>query len=291
MSEMPPLALAELADEASAIVVRVGKWICNRRPARVERKAGMASDASSVVTEIDREAERRITEALAALGGEHGLLTEEQADSGSRMRCEFFWCVDPLDGTLPFVEGREGYAVSVALVSRDGVSQLGAVYEPSRDALYCAARGHGIRACAAGAPSDGGLALYVDRSMEKHSAYEGFVRGMEELAVERQLALELQVGAGAVVNASRVLTRSHAAYVKFPKPGPGGGSLWDFAATACLFAESGRPATDIRGRALELNRKGSTFLGHRGALFASDQELANDIRRLATRLGADACFG
>jgi fructose-1,6-bisphosphatase/inositol monophosphatase family enzyme len=47
-----------------------------------------------------------------------GLLTEELADDGSRFEKDYFWSIDPLDGTLPFTQGKPGYAVSIALVRR-----------------------------------------------------------------------------------------------------------------------------------------------------------------------------
>ena len=49
-----------------------------------------------------------------------GILTEETPDNGSRLVKDYFWCVDPLDGTLPFTEGTPGYSVSIALVSKSG---------------------------------------------------------------------------------------------------------------------------------------------------------------------------
>ena len=81
------------------------------------------------------------------------------------------------------------------------------------------------------------------------------------------------------MNACRVLAHPSACYFKFPGP-TGGGSLWDFAATACLFAEIGAVATDIHGGLLDLNRADSTLMNHRGVLFATDEALARRIRAL-----------
>ena len=83
------------------------------------------------------------------------------------------------------------------------------------------------------------------------------------------------------MNACGVLTTPPACYFKQPKPS-GGGSLWDFAATACLFAEAGAIATDVHGGPLDLNRADSTFLNHRGVLFATDETLAHQLRTIAS---------
>lgn len=92
--------------------------------------------------------------------------------------------------------------------------------------------------------------------------------------------VQIFVGAGAVMNACGVLERAPACYFKFPKVASGGGCAWDFAATACLLQEAGAIATDMRGAPLDLNRRDSTYMNHRGVLFASSAELASRIREL-----------
>lgn len=82
-----------------------------------------------------------------------------------------------------------------------------------------------------------------------------------------------------MMNACGVLNRPPACYFKVPAP-TGGGSLWDFAATACLFHEVGAVATHMHGGSLELNRADSTNMNHRGVLFATDEVLAQRIRAL-----------
>ncbi len=63
-----------------------------------------------------------------------GVLSEETADSPARLAHERCWIVDPLDGTREFSEGREDWAVHVAL-SIGGRCALGAVALPSRGQL------------------------------------------------------------------------------------------------------------------------------------------------------------
>jgi len=86
----------------------------------VQYKTGGTSLASQVVTEIDGLSQEIILQTLKPLTDTYdlGLLTEEQADDKSRCEKEFFWCIDPLDGTLPFIEQKHGYAVSIALISK-----------------------------------------------------------------------------------------------------------------------------------------------------------------------------
>jgi 3'-phosphoadenosine 5'-phosphosulfate (PAPS) 3'-phosphatase len=86
------------------------------------------------------------------------------------------------------------------------------------------------------------------------------------------------------MNACWVLEKQPACYFKFPKPELGGGSLWDFAATACIFQEAGALVSDINGNTLELNRHDSTFMNHQGALYSSHAVLAEKIIKLYDKL-------
>ena len=81
------------------------------------------------------------------------------------------------------------------------------------------------------------------------------------------------------MNACTVLANPRACYLKLPKQN-GGGSLWDYAATACIFNEAGAVATDIDGQRFDFNRADSTLMCHRGILFATDEPLAQRIRAL-----------
>ena len=85
---------------------------------------------------------------------------------------------------------------------------------------------------------------------------------------------------GAVINACHALENAPGCHFKFAKPQEGGGSLWDYAATACLFEEAGAEVSDVHGDPLDLNRPDSTFMNHRGAVYATDQHLAERIREI-----------
>lgn len=259
--------------------------IARTRPREVEHKPEGASPASQVLTEVDRRSEQIILDHLQPTIERFalGLLTEERDDDGGRLVADQFWCVDPLDGTLPFIEGRPGYAVSIALVGRDGSPLIGVIYDPVEATLVHAIRGvgafrDGIAWTREASANRGVLSVFADRSFLDGKDDDEALAPFEQIA--REMGLDgvcLHATAGAVMNALGVLDSPPACYVKDPKP-RGGGSLWDFAATACVFHEVGAVATDIDGRPLDLNRADSTFMNHRGVLFASDDALARRIR-------------
>jgi myo-inositol-1(or 4)-monophosphatase len=117
----------------------------------VGQKEGFDIDTkgvNDVVTNIDREVEQFIVGELGEmfpddliLGEEFGEQEEEDVTSGSDLR---HWYVDPIDGTLNFSHGIPISCVSIAL-QIDGQSMVGVVYDPYRDEMFSARRGHGAR--------------------------------------------------------------------------------------------------------------------------------------------------
>ncbi len=133
---------------------------------------------NDVVSEADREAEAAIRAELARRFPEYGFLGEEggfippaargSGEGGSTSASqasgsdaqgaarsveqrhegpggppvEHRWIVDPLDGTLNFVQGFPHWCVSVALWDADG-PVVGCVLDPLRDDCFLAVRGQG----------------------------------------------------------------------------------------------------------------------------------------------------
>ena len=289
---LTPTDLIQLADYAITAAKKAGKHISETRPMNVERKEGGDTLASQVVTEVDQQSQDIVLEVLAPSLSKFdlALLTEESPDDGRRLQKDFFWCIDPIDGTLPFIEGVPGYAVSIALISRTGMPQIGVVYDPVEHTLYHAIKGQGaFRNSKPWAIEQNGdhrsqLHLIIDRSVTEEPRYPRVIAELEKIVDELGLqSLEIITHGGGVMNACWVLEHAPACYFKFPKPQEGGGSFWDYAATACLFHELGAVATDMHGNPLDLNRRDSTFMNHRGILFATSEEIAEKIRTLAER--------
>jgi len=260
----------------------------------VQHKSGGSNIAAQVVTEVDLRADAMITEALLPTCARYdlALLTEEGTDDRARLEKDAFWSVDPLDGTLAFIESKPGYSVSIGLVARDGTPLIGVVYNPVTDILYSAVQGQGAqRQGSIWQPSTTAqegrpFTLVFDRGFDQRDYYARVSAALNELAVRLGFAaVQTLEGDGAAMNAIQVLENPPGCYFKFPKPQQGGGSLWDFAATAAIFNACGAGVCDFYGQALELNRADSTFMNHRGVLYASDVALAGEIQGLLPIVG------
>lgn len=274
---------AEQAVRKAAEIVRDGA----NHPVHPMHKEGQASLAAQVVTEIDLRSQALLQKELMAVGAPLGIgwLGEETPDNGERLRTPAFWCVDPLDGTLCFVEGRGGYSVSVGLVSVEGLPLLGVVCDPVSGDCYTAIAGdgawyNGIPFCITDFPlqTDSVLRMYYDRSFAEHSWFARSVEWLRERALAQGFAgVQSLYYGGSVLNALQMASHAPAVFFKFPRVTPGGGSLWDYAATACIAKEAGGHVSDIHGASLDLNRPDSTFMNHRGFVYATSEYWARIV--------------
>ena len=106
---------------AERLATAAGQILLTLRAQGLEGKAlGQAGDAA---------ANAMLCRELRAARPDDGVLSEEEKDDVARCGQRRVWIVDPLDGTREYGEGRNDWAVHVALAV-DGVATVGAVALP-----------------------------------------------------------------------------------------------------------------------------------------------------------------
>lgn len=269
------IPLLEIAKEAAMAAGQHIKQYMYEDIAFEKKEDGGSNYASQVVTKVDKECEDIILSHLLPACEKYdlALLTEETEDDGSRFRKDYFWCVDPIDGTLAFINNEPGFSVSIALVAKNGEPVIGVIYDPCSDTLYHGARGHGVykndTRWTLPDPNES-LTHVSDKPLSDTSRPEALKNLLNQKVKELNLSGYTVIqGGGSVLNAINVLKNPPSCMIKYPKKPVGGGSIWDFASTACLYHELGLRATNFEGGPLDLNRKDSTFMHHEGVYFAS----------------------
>jgi myo-inositol-1(or 4)-monophosphatase len=109
---------------------------------KVERK-----HAHDYVSYVDKGSEKMIVSRLREIMPEAGFITEEGTTKDdvsviNHQPSDFFWVVDPLDGTTNFIHGFAPYAVSIALCKGREIV-VGVVYEIVSDECFYAWKGGG----------------------------------------------------------------------------------------------------------------------------------------------------
>jgi len=107
-----------------------------------DRKRVLREEGRETHFQFDREAEDIIVDALRK-ASDYGILTEERgvidAAAGDS---DYFWIVDPLDGSINYSEGIPLSCVSVSLWKK-ARPLLGVIYDFNRDHLYAGIAGAG----------------------------------------------------------------------------------------------------------------------------------------------------
>jgi len=247
---------------AIEIAVRAGEIQLARqgRDLHVDKKGPI-----DIVTSADIEIERFGRQLLAERFPSHVVLAEElpnqpEAASGESGHC---WMFDPIDGTVNYAHGLPIFCCSLAL-EVDGRTELGVVFDPSRQELFVAERGAGARLN--GVP----LSVTTESNLGDALLCTGFPYDVHQTVNE-------VVGLfGAFVSRARAVRRlgSAALDLCYVAAGRFDGFWeqrlhpWDIAAGALMVEEAGGCATGLDGEA---------FAPRAGQVLASNRPLHDQM--------------
>lgn len=109
-----------------------------------EKEDTLRKEGHSALTEADIQSNKFINDSLKKIYPDIPIITEENMEIPfeERKKWEYFWLVDPLDGTKDFIKRNGEFTVNIALI--EGKSPiLGVVYAPVKDILYFGDRENG----------------------------------------------------------------------------------------------------------------------------------------------------
>lgn len=259
--------MTELIDAITAIAAEAGRLAMGRWRGDFQRweKAG-----GEPVCEVDLAVDGFLKHALGALAPDAGWLSEETADDPARLACDRVWVVDPIDGTRDYVRGREGWAISIALVER-GVPVAAVLDAPAIGQVWRATRGGGAwrdgeRLAASTRAELPGARVPAD-ALPRHDR--------DLVAVAKPNSIALRIAKVAADEADLVAT------VRW-------GNEWDLAAAALIASEAGASVSDALGAPLRFNTPaGETF----GILACAPGIHAAAVERLRARAGIAVSAG
>jgi 3'(2'), 5'-bisphosphate nucleotidase len=204
----------------------------------------------SPLTQADLVSHHTIEKGLLRLAPYWPVLSEESKEIPFEQRksWEYFWLVDPIDGTKEFLKRSGEFTINIALMERSAPI-LGVVFAPVFDKLYYGARGAGcwladrgqvsqIRTARSG---NGKTRVVVSRSHgsgeEDIGRFTGDAANCEFVSMGSSLKFCLVAEGVADV---------------YPRIGPT--MEWDTAAAQCLVEEAGGTVTDLEGNPMYYNK-------------------------------------
>lgn len=101
-------------------------------------------DANDFVTSLDINLQKYITQMLKEKYPSHSYISEEREMVYTEIDSDYVWIIDPLDGTVNFINNIEFCAISICLVY-GGSPLLSAVYDFNNNEIFDAISGRGAR--------------------------------------------------------------------------------------------------------------------------------------------------
>jgi 3'(2'), 5'-bisphosphate nucleotidase len=208
--------------------------------ARLAREAGElllvlqqsgSLEGKALGAEGDRIANDFLMGSLRLSRRSDALLSEEEKDNGARLSASRVWIVDPLDGTREYSEGRDDWAVHVALAV-DGLATVGAVALPGLGMTLSSGAPIPLN------PANSPLRMLVSRTRPAKEAV--FVAG--------QLGAELVPMGSAGAKAMAVVRGEADIYLH-----TGGQYEWDNCAPVAVAAAAGLHVSRVDGSLMRYN--------------------------------------
>ena len=242
-------------DDVVKIAIEAGREVMKiyERDFSVEYK-----EDSSPLTEADLHANEIICSGLKRVWPQTPILSEENREIPyeERREWEFFWCIDPIDGTKEFIKKSGEFTINIALVHKD-TPVLGVVFAPAVGTIYFAKRGSG----AWRASVDEGWSIKEDSKKRLPIVSDGSRRAYnDELVVvaskshlneeTKRFIGSLEEQKGSVVCISKgsslkLLMVAEGTADIYPRLGPT--MEWDTAAADAIVRESGKMVLNADG--------------------------------------------
>lgn len=220
-------------------------------PSMINEKA-----TNDYVTVVDRKSEDIIKEHIKSHFQNHNIMAEESL--AERHSSPFLWIIDPLDGTMNYIHGLPSFAVSIALAI-EGSLAMGLIYEPLRENIYSAIRGHGSfkndrRIHVSSSETLSTALIATGFPFRIKSVIDSYLRVFKDLFMR---ATGIRRGGSACLDLAYTAEGIFGGFFECAL------SPWDIAAGALLVEEAGGVVTDFEGKNQYL-KTGNIIAGTKG---------------------------
>lgn len=238
----------QLLDQICDIVRQAGNIVLS---AAADKEIKAKEGAANYVTKYDSKVQKYLVAELTRMLPEATFLGEEDGFSSHKISSGYTFIIDPIDGTTNFICEFMCSGICVGL-SLHGTMEIGVVYNPFRDELFCARRGcgsylNGFPLRVRNRPLNEGV-VNIDIAPYNPELRKPAFAVSEALSYH---SMDIRDIGSAALGICYVACNRCVAYISHLL------SIWDYAAAALILTEAGGVFTDLQGRPLALKAKTS----------------------------------
>lgn len=245
-----------LANRLRSWILQAGKLIRDKMndPLIISTK----SNPKDLVTEMDKAVEFFFATKIKEFYPNHLLLGEEGYGHTEINKTDTIWIIDPIDGTMNFVNQKQDFAISIGIYHQ-GIGEIGYIYDVMSNTLFSALRGNGAFKNNTKLPTLKNESLSVDESIVAFShrwlMKNNFIneKSMQQLVKDVR---GVRAYGSAALGFARVAEGALDAYITMRL------EPWDIAAGKIIVNEVGGITTDVQGKELGLLERSSVISAH-----------------------------
>lgn len=215
-------------------------------------KVETKTDASDLVTEMDRATEAYFIKQIQSHYPDHRVLGEEGLATKVEDTKGYLWIIDPIDGTLNFVKQKNNFGIMVAIY-KDGNPEAGYIYDVMKDELIYGIVGDGVYFNSK--PYTPFTYNRLSESLVLANVIH-FADNRHNVQVLKDHSLGVRSYGSAALEIMAVLKGEASLYFA------GNHQPWDYAAGLAIFASLGWPVSDIKGHQIDILKRSSVIFAH-----------------------------
>lgn len=231
---------------AKQVALKAGKLLKDNFD-KFDRRGVKIKSKDQIQTWLDRAAEKVILKEIKKCFPSHHILSEESG--GNRKKSDYFWIIDPLDGTTNYTMHLPAYGVSITLAYKNKLV-LGVTYVPSLEELTVAEVGKGAFI--------NGKKLRVSTQNRLSKSLLTFCHGSMVHDIKRAIKLYSKFKLkgfdyrqiGSAVMEFNFVASGRTEAIMLP-----GANLYDVAAGALIVREAGGRVTDFNNKPWDIHSK------------------------------------
>jgi myo-inositol-1(or 4)-monophosphatase len=216
-------------------------------------KGTLKESQSSIVTEMDIAAEKKIAHIISQKYPDHSIIGEEKGAvlTGS----EYTWVIDPIDGTSNYASGIPWFGILLAVFQYDKPFAAGA-YLPFYDLMYYAERGKGAFR------NDKPIQVTNEQDLKNVLiAYAtDFSESLEKTRMETDILNEMIRNVRNMRSTNSLIDFCYVADGKLGAAVNFNTKIWDIAALHLIIQEAGGKMTDLAGKEIKFEMNIENYL-------------------------------